>query len=297
MKTPPGRKRLIWITLGTLALAGLLYGAYRFYMTTRTLAATREQLATTTQTFQNIVASLNENLSLSEHEKQELNDALQSTQSNAENLQQKADELATNYEKLSSLDPELLQKYSKVYFLSENYVPSSLVTLADSYVSGAGRKLQFHEQAWPFLQQMMDDANGTGLGLLVTSAYRSFGTQAALKAQYKVTYGAGTANSFSADQGYSEHQLGTTIDFTTKKTGDLSTTFDVTAESKWLVENAYKYGFVLSYPKGNKYYVYEPWHWRFVGINLATKLHDDNKHLYELDQRDIDSYLISIFDH
>ncbi|PJC82708.1 hypothetical protein CO006_02150, partial [Candidatus Roizmanbacteria bacterium CG_4_8_14_3_um_filter_35_14] len=61
-------------------------------------------------------------------------------------------------------------------------------------------------------------------------------------------------------------------------------------------ENAYKYGFILSYPKQNTYYQFEPWHWRFVGMTLATKLHDTNQYFYNLAQREIDLYLISIFD-
>ncbi|MEK7495870.1 MAG: D-alanyl-D-alanine carboxypeptidase family protein, partial [Patescibacteria group bacterium] len=64
----------------------------------------------------------------------------------------------------------------------------------------------------------------------------------------------------------------------------------------WLTENAYKYGFILSYPKQNTYYRFEPWHWRFVGVALATKLHDGNKYFYDLSQREIDQYLVSIFD-
>ncbi|MFA6274340.1 MAG: D-alanyl-D-alanine carboxypeptidase family protein, partial [Candidatus Paceibacterota bacterium] len=72
--------------------------------------------------------------------------------------------------------------------------------------------------------------------------------------------------------------------------------FDKTPEYTWLLENAYKYGFIISYPAGNTYYKFEPWHWRFVGINLATKLHNDNVYFYDTDQRIIDSYLVSLFD-
>ena len=72
--------------------------------------------------------------------------------------------------------------------------------------------------------------------------------------------------------------------------------FDKTPEYKWLTDNAYKYGFVISYPAGNKYYKYEPWHWRFVGVALATKLHEDGIYFYDMDQRLIDNYLANIFD-
>jgi len=53
--------------------------------------------------------------------------------------------------------------------------------------------------------------------------------------------------------------------------------FNKTKAYQWLLNNAYKYGFILSYPENNEYYIYEPWHWRFVGIKLATKLHNENK--------------------
>jgi D-alanyl-D-alanine carboxypeptidase len=134
--------------------------------------------------------------------------------------------------------------------------------------------------------------------LKIISAYRSFGEQATLKAEYKVTYGSG-ANAFSADQGYSEHQLGTAIDLTTDKDGNAFSNakggFDSTNGYTWMNDNAYKYGFVLSYPKGNAYYQYEPWHWRFVGVALATRLHDNGQHFYDLDQREIDGYLALMF--
>ena len=113
-----------------------------------------------------------------------------------------------------------------------------------------------------------------------------------------MTYGSGTANQFSADQGYSEHQLGTTLDFTTPVIKGALLSFAKTTAYTWMNDNAYKYGFVISYPKQNTYYEYEPWHWRFVGRELATYLHniDNGGYFYQLDQRFIDTYLVKIFD-
>jgi LAS superfamily LD-carboxypeptidase LdcB len=198
--------------------------------------------------------------------------------------------------KLTTIDPQLLAKYSKVYFLNENYVPEKLATITPEMTYDKERAYRFEEKALPYLEALVEDANDAGTKLLVISAYRSFGEQAALKSSYKVTYGAGTANSFSADQGYSEHQLGTTIDFTT---GILGANFNGFAKSDayaWLLDNAYRYGFIISYPKTNGYYTYEPWHWRFVGVALATSLHDAHKHFYDLDQRTINTYLVNLFD-
>jgi D-alanyl-D-alanine carboxypeptidase len=198
-------------------------------------------------------------------------------------------------DKLSKTDKELLQKYSKVYFLNEHYVPESLKQISGTWKYTESKDLKLHTKVVPYFNDMLDAAKSAGVDLWVVSAYRSFGDQAALKSGYKVTYGSG-ANAFSADQGFSEHQLGTTIDFTTKGLGGGLDGFQNTAAYTWLADNAYKYGFVLSYPPNNSYYVYEPWHWRFVGEKLARDLHKNGAHFYDWDQRKIDGYLISIFD-
>jgi D-alanyl-D-alanine carboxypeptidase len=231
----------------------------------------------------------------------EFTNALQQEQAKNSHLASQFSEVANTVgalEKLSETDPELLKKYSKVYFLNEHYVPVALADIPAEYRSKTSSNFQIHSDVLPFLEKMITAANSDEnikLGLLVQSAYRSFATQAVLKDNYKVTYGAG-ANKFSADQGYSEHQLGTTVDLTTVKTNGALSGFDQTAEYKWMQENAYKFGFILSYPAGNSYYKFEPWHWRFVGIELATKLHENNKYFYDTDQRLIDNYLVKIFD-
>lgn len=200
-------------------------------------------------------------------------------------------------QKLASVDPELLKKYSKVYFTNENYVPAHLTVIPTDYTYSSTRPEQFLSEVWPHLSAMLNDAKTQGVTLFVKSGYRSFAEQKSLKSAYSVTYGAGTANAFSADQGYSEHQLGTTIDFITAGLGGKLNGFDGTQAYAWLTANAYRYGFILSYPKGNTYYVYEPWHWRFVGIKLATYLHTTGTSFYNMDQRDIDTYLANTFDY
>ena len=200
-------------------------------------------------------------------------------------------------EKLNFTDPELLQKYSKIYFLNEHYEPQSLTEIPEEYIYEKDKTIEFQTDAWPFLESMLDEIKNTENGeLFIASGYRSFDYQEDLKNSYVIKYGEGTANTFSADQGYSEHQLGTTIDFTTKSLSGNLNGFDKTDEYEWLVENAYKYGFVLSYPKGNTYYRYEPWHWRFVGVSLSTYLKENNMFFYDMDQREIDKYLPNIFD-
>ncbi|MEK9178142.1 MAG: D-alanyl-D-alanine carboxypeptidase family protein, partial [Patescibacteria group bacterium] len=199
-------------------------------------------------------------------------------------------------QKLSKTDPQLLQKYSKVFFLNEYYAPARLIEVPSDYEYSDTKQLKFQTDIWPHLKQMLDDAKKDSVNIYVFSAYRSFNKQSALKGQYRVTYGSGTANSFSADQGYSEHQLGTAVDLITSGLGGVLDGFDNTKAYTWLLANAYRYGFIISYPKDNTFYVFEPWHWRFVGVLLATDLHNQNKGFYELDQRKIDEYLVNFFD-
>lgn len=201
----------------------------------------------------------------------------------------------SDLDKLSKTDKELLQKYSKVYFLNEHYVPESLREIDNEWKYSEDRQHQLHSKVVPFFNSMLKAALADEVELWVTSAYRSFQYQTELKGAYTITYGSG-ANTFSADQGFSEHQLGTAVDFTTRGLGGGLSGFQNTEAYKWLLDNAHKYGFTLSYPEGNAYYVFEPWHWRFVGKELASDLRSNNAHFYDWDQRKIDQYLLHIFD-
>lgn len=276
---------------GILALAVLGTG-YGWYSASQALTATKSELASTTAA----AAQAAENAAA---DNQQLSEALADEKQKNDNFSSQIDDLSGTVgklDKLSKTDPELLQKYSKVFFLSDNYAPAALSSIPSEFVTDPSKKEQFESHALPFLKDLLDDAKDDGIDLTIASAYRSFGTQAALKTSYKVTYGSG-ANAFSADQGYSEHQLGTAVDFTTSEIGNgLTTNFATSKAGVWLAKNAYRYGFELSYPAGNAYYQYEPWHWRFVGRDLARDLHDDKKNFYDLDQRAIDPYLIDIFD-
>jgi D-alanyl-D-alanine carboxypeptidase len=251
-----------------------------------------------TQELQNTLASTTINLETVTLEKNELAQKLAEKEATVEELNKNFDRLdkkTDELKKLARTDKELLEKYSKVYFLNEHYTPSRLNEIDSKYLTDKNRTAQIHAQVRSDLENLIDDADNDDVALTITSAYRSFNTQATLKTGYTVTYGAGTANQFSAEQGYSEHQLGTAVDFGTPGSS-LTVAFENTKAFKWLTENAYRYGFVLSYPKGNIYYQYEPWHWRFVGKDLARKLHREGKYFYDLDQREINKFLVDIFD-
>jgi LAS superfamily LD-carboxypeptidase LdcB len=274
-------RRIDSLTSELASTANLLNG------TTKDLSSLREQTSGLSQSLTNTKADIDNNLSAVKNQVGGVEQSLGSINGKVSTLQ-----------KLTTTDQELLRKYSKVYFLNENYSPAHLSLLPQDVVYSNTQQEYFLTESQPFLQSMISAAQTTnGITLYVSSAYRSFAKQKTIKSKYTVTYGAGTASAFSADQGYSEHQLGTTVDLTTKGVnGTLQESFDKTDAYKWLTENAYKFGFEMSYPKGNAYYVYEPWHWRFVGVKLATYLHDQKKNFYDLDQREIDSYLATLFD-
>ncbi len=254
------------------------------------------RLASTTESLQSLLEKKTETIANTISNQQQNINTINQKLGGFENRVGNISGTLNNLQKLSETDPELLKKYSKAYFLNENYVPRRLESIPLAYQYSEHKQLLIHTDVLPFLTLMINSASSTGTRLYVYSAYRSFAEQKALKNSYSVTYGAGTANSFSADQGYSEHQLGTTVDIITPGLGGELDGFDKTAAYQWMINNAYRFGFVMSYPKGNSYYIYEPWHWRFVGIKLATELHNQNKNFYDLDQRTIDGYLVSIFD-
>ncbi|MFZ2049114.1 MAG: M15 family metallopeptidase, partial [Minisyncoccia bacterium] len=248
------------------------------------LASTTAQLSKTTDLLSQNLKSLND-------QNAGFYNTLTSAQQNIDTVKNQVggvEQTVGTLQKLSQTDPELLKKYSKVYFMNENYTPAHLTNIPTEYLYSEKRPEQFLTEAWPFLKNLFDSAKSSGVNLYAKSAYRSFAEQQTLKSVYSVVYGAGTANSFSADQGYSEHQIGTTMDFITSGLGGQLDGFDGTQAYEWLMSNAYRYGFILSYPKGNAYFVYEPWHWRFVGTKLATYLHDNKLNFYDMDQRDID---------
>lgn len=262
------------------------------------LFQTRADFTLTVKDLRTIIGSTSQELAVTMSERDDFEqkyneelDKVNSLDSQIKNIQNTVGIL----EKWSQTDPELLKKYSKVYFLNENYVPKTFVKIESKYTYDTKRDYLIYSKIWPFLQNLLTAAESDNVDIKIISAYRSFGTQSGLKSSYTMVYGSG-ANKFSADQGYSEHQLGTTVDFTTSEIGADYSAFEKTPAYQWLSENGYKYGFILSYPKDNGYYQFEPWHWRFASRSLAEKLHREGKNFYDLDQRDIDQYIISFFD-
>lgn len=135
-------------------------------------------------------------------------------------------------------------------------------------------------------QALSSAAAGEGLSIWVGSGYRSYQDQEIIYANYVAADGADKADTYSARPGFSEHQTGLVIDCNT-----INDAFGETAEAAWLAEHAHEYGFIIRYPKGKEDitgYKYEPWHIRYVGSEVATKLYKSGQCLEEY--LGVDSY-------
>lgn len=125
-------------------------------------------------------------------------------------------------------------------------------------------------------QDMTLQAKKKGITLKTISEYRSYSYQAQLFKRYSNAHGVKKAERFSARPGHSEHQTGLAFDFGgTNQKYWLESSFGKTAEGKWLANNAHTFGFVLRYPQNKENmtgYMYEPWHFRYVGSEMATKI-------------------------
>ena len=159
--------------------------------------------------------------------------------------------------------------------LSSNYVPPDLVYPYNYGVptTGYGELLRYGTAV--NLSRMAADARASGVYLSLASGWRSYYTQALLYNHWSSVYGPG-AGGLSAPPGASQHQLGTAVDLTNAYAGyGVSQSFGSSYAYNWLLKNARYYGFVLSYPSGSKYhtgYWWEPWHWRYVGVQNAMNI-------------------------
>jgi LAS superfamily LD-carboxypeptidase LdcB len=181
---------------------------------------------------------------------------------------------------------DLLAPVTLTYGLSRDYAPEDLVPLADELPMHVtmGYPSQIREVAfWP-LVQMIREMQDEGLQPQVLSAYRSYAAQAFAWDKWSKLYPERAAI-ISAPPGYSEHQLGTVVDFGSPELASIvgqadiefHTYFYKTSEGIWLDNNAHRYGFTLSFPAEASEvsgFYYEPWHFRYVGTEMATFLHD-----------------------
>ncbi len=171
-------------------------------------------------------------------------------------------------EDILSLPREQVVLVDKQHPLLGDYAPEDLTDLAEYgfYLNKEG--LQLRKICIPDLLKMHRDASEEGLRLVISSAYRSYAYQEQVFQYHVASIGEEQARRESAEPGKSQHQLGTAVDF-----GSITPAFGTTPEGKWLRENAWKYGFSLSYPEDSEEltgYIHEIWHYRWIGREAAA---------------------------
>ncbi len=168
---------------------------------------------------------------------------------------------------------DLLVLVNKKIRLPANYAPADLISLVGSVAAVSGSSLR--SEAALNLIDLFNAAKANGKNLSVVSAYRSYTQQVSVFNGWVASAGLKNAESFSAKPGFSQHQLGTAVDLGVNGQSNFSEGFGQTPEGIWLTQNAHKFGFVLSYPRGKEAitgYSYEPWHYRYIGKENAGKL-------------------------
>ena len=178
-----------------------------------------------------------------------------------------SNDIPLSKDKASKLDV-IVNKY---YKLDKDYEPEDLTVINSKFASGT-QKLR--KEAADKFEEMASDMLKENLKIYAGSTYRSYSYQEGLYNRYVKKDGFKEAETYSARAGYSEHQLGLAVDIVNGKWNYLS---EGDKEYTWLVNNSYKYGFILRYPHESEYitgYVFEDWHFRYLGIDLATKVHE-----------------------
>jgi D-alanyl-D-alanine carboxypeptidase len=182
-------------------------------------------------------------------------------------------DVRTRYRKLGQWRKTLLDTNLKV---TAAYRPRDLVSVSRAGIAGSG---QVRELVIDDLRAMAAAAHAADARIAVRSAYRSYAYQVSTFAYWVDQVGLKRARKVSARPGHSEHQLGTTLDFrsanSTRAPWDYAD-WGTTKPGRWMKRNAWRYGFLLSYPKGGartSCYSYEPWHFRYVGRPIARRVH------------------------
>ena len=180
------------------------------------------------------------------------------------------------YENITTIEHpyELLVLVNKYNQLPSQFNQYNLVNMNKKYTLNDGKEYLLAGVAYEKYLQMWDAAKKEGLSMMVVSAYRTEDYQRNLYNTKVKTSGKVYADNYSARAGHSEHQTGLAIDI-----GSTRTSFENTAEFEWLQKHAHEYGFILRYPKGKEWitgYAYEPWHYRFVGTDVAKIIYEES---------------------
>lgn len=159
-------------------------------------------------------------------------------------------------------------------------IASKKYPLPSTYAPGESK------EARAAFQEMAAEATLSGYDLIAFSTYRSFDYQTQLYDRYVTNDGQDAADRYSARPGYSEHQTGLAFDIGEQHFEQhfAKESFGETEAGKWVAANAHKYGFIMRYPNGSEKitgYMYEPWHFRYVGEELAVQVYEANVTLEE----------------
>ena len=177
----------------------------------------------------------------------------------------------TNTKKTDITKNELMLT-NKFYSLDNSYNSDNMVKVSKLYSYGSNQMVT--EETFDSFVKMFNAAKKEDLTLIINSSFRSYEEQDEVYNEYLDSRGEEAANKIAAKAGFSEHQTGLSIDIQTY--GSNAKTFEEFDEFKWLQDNAHKYGFILRYPKA-KFHItgfkYEPWHYRYIGINEATYIY------------------------
>lgn len=181
-------------------------------------------------------------------------------------------------EEKSDEDPTITALVNKQFSLDEDYAPDDLVTVDVPTILENPEVNQLREVAAGALKAMFDKAEESDIYLHARSGYRSYQTQVYLFQNYADQHGEEAANRYSARPGQSEHQTGLVMDVTSESVNyQLTEGFGKTAEGQWVSEHAHEFGFIIRYPEGAEEitgYIYEPWHLRYLGVDMATKVYE-----------------------
>ena len=184
----------------------------------------------------------------------------------------------TNTKKEENLNTNLIL-VNKYNYLTEDYIPENLEPIDIAYARSG---MQLVREAKEAFETLSEDAKKEGMNIIAMSSYRSYDYQVNLYDNYVATDGKEAADTYSARAGYSEHQTGLAVDVYNKVLP--YTSFEETEEFNWMQENAYKYGFILRFPKDKVNitgYQYESWHYRYVGKEAAKYIHNHDLTLEE----------------
>lgn len=172
---------------------------------------------------------------------------------------------------------DLLVLVNKEYQLQQTYAPSDLVLASNSGIR-RGNNYYLRNILINDLKNLVNAATADSIDLSIVSGYRSYSTQVATYNHWVNVNGIDGADKISARAGHSQHQLGTAVDFSSSEVSDgLGGSFYTTKAAVWLYNNAWKYGFAISYPSGYESttgYSYESWHYRYIGVANAQEMHN-----------------------